>query len=87
MGKSDVELYPFHNANIHERRWAARLFRALPLLMVLGCVSAIIYGAYKDELLLLALCAVMNVALWLWITTTSLLGIAGSWIVAAAFLA
>jgi hypothetical protein len=78
MGKTDAILYPFHNANIHERRAAARFFRAFPLVACLLCISAVVYGAWKDEQLLLALCAVMNVALWLWITTTSLLGIAGS---------
>lgn len=81
MGKAHQEIYPFHNANIHERRLAARFFRAFPLVASILCVVAIFYGAFKDEQLLLALCAVLNVALWLWITTTSLLGIAGSYIV------
>jgi len=82
MDKTNVELYQFHNANIHERRLAARVVRVFPLACVLLFVAAIVYGCFKDELLLLELCAVMNVALWLWITTTSLFGMAGSFLVA-----
>lgn len=77
-----MDLYPFHNANIHEQRPAARFFRAVPLGLVVACISAIVYASFRDELLLLALCAVMNVALWLWITTTSVFGMMGSWVVA-----
>jgi len=81
MVKNDVELYPFYNANIHERRFAARFARAVPLLCILGIMATVLYGCLRSELLLLSLCAVMNVTLWLWITTTALLAVAGSFMV------
>lgn len=81
MGKTADGLYPFYQANIHEHRFAARLFRALPLTFAMSVVGLIVFASLKNELLLLIICAVLNVALWLWITTTSLLGIAGSWLV------
>jgi hypothetical protein len=82
MVKTNVDLYPFYKANIHERRFAARLCRAFPLLMFLTVMTAIAYGCARNELLLLSICAAMNVALWLWITSTALLGMAGSFLVA-----
>lgn len=80
MGKVD-DLYPFYQANIHERRFAARFFRALPLALTIAIIGIVIFACFKSEMLLLWICAVLNVALWLWITTTSLFGIAGSYLV------
>jgi hypothetical protein len=82
MVKLDEDLYPFYQASIHERRTVARLLRAFPLACTLGFVAAIVYGCFKDEYLLLTLCAVLNVAFWLWIVSTCCFGIAGSWCVA-----
>lgn len=71
-------LYPFHNANIHERRFAARFFRAVPLVSFIVVVLLVVYAVIWDHYVLLALSATMNVCLWLWIVTTCLIGIVGS---------
>jgi len=81
MSKTEGQLYPFYNANIHEQRFAARFVRAVPLLSVLSLFGGILYGCMYSEFVLLSLCAVMNVALWLWITSTALLACAGSCVV------
>jgi len=72
------DLYCFHNANIHEQRWAARLARATPALWVVVSLVVTLVGVFKSISLLLAWCAIFNLALWLWICSASVFGIMGS---------
>mmetsp|Transcript_128280 Transcript_128280/g.371346 ORF Transcript_128280/g.371346 Transcript_128280/m.371346 type:complete len:610 (+) Transcript_128280:82-1911(+) len=74
----DDRIYPFHHANIHERRWAARVARATPLAFILAIVALVAVGVLKNTALLLTLCAVLNISMWLWVTTAAMFGIIGS---------
>lgn len=65
----------FHKASIHERRVAAYLCRALPLLVVMSVLILSMCGAFKCQALLLALSAFFNVALWLWVVSTAIMSI------------
>lgn len=73
-----AEFYPFHKANIHERRFIATVCRAFPMFFLIFWGGLIALGIFKYHVLLLWLCAFMNVFSWLWISLTALLGIAGS---------
>jgi hypothetical protein len=74
-----AEIYPFYRANIHERRYASQFFRALPLAFFFLVCAGLTYGVLQNELVLLSICAIFNLALWLFITTTALFGIAGAY--------
>lgn len=78
MGGAEEELYPFYNSNIHENRWAARIFRSVPLFSFIWVLCLVIYAVVWNHYVLLTLSAVLNVSLWLWIVSTCLLGIVGS---------
>jgi len=73
-----AELYPFHKANIHERRFIATVCRSFPIFFLVSFTGLVALGVFKYHLLLLWTCAFMNVFSWLWISGTALLGIAGS---------
>lgn len=75
-------LHPFHRANIHEKRLAAKLARAAPIGSLVFTTLIIILGVWKFKSLLLALCAVLNVSMWMWIVSTAIFGIMGSYTVA-----
>jgi len=65
----------FYNVNIHDRRVAAYVCRAFPLTFVVLVTASALYGAYTWGALLLVLSAFFNVALWLWVVSTALIGI------------
>lgn len=72
------ELYPFHRANIHERRFAAFVCRCFPLWFLISFCGLIAVGVFKHPPLLLWTCALMNVLSWCWISSTAIFGIIGS---------
>lgn len=72
-------LYPFWKSNIHEDRHAARFFRALPLVTVIALLSLTIYAATSDLVLLLIMAAFFNVSLWIWLVSTSIVAIYGTY--------
>jgi len=78
---SKGQLYAFHKANIHEDRLAARVCRVFPLALFLTICSVVLVGVFYDTLTLLVLSAIMNVAFWLWIVSTCIFGILGTWLV------
>lgn len=61
---SAVGEWPVHACNIHERRPAAAVARALPLLLFAASAALSVLGAAYWPVLLLALCAVYNVAIF-----------------------
>lgn len=69
---SDSTIFPFYKANIHEARPAAIFCRACPLLSVLIITYVVLYGAFKEQYLLLWTVAIFNVGLWLWVVCTAL---------------
>lgn len=73
--KKPMKDYPFHKANIHERRWAATFCRMFPLacFVTVGVVGG--HATFRSHYTLLWLTALFNLALWLWVVTTSLLSI------------
>jgi len=73
-----MTLYEFHKASIHERRFAAKLCAAAPLLILLGYFALLGYGVTYRPSLLLLVCAVMNTATWYWLASTLILGIVGA---------
>jgi len=75
------DLYPFWKANIHEDRLAAKVVCMFPLLFFLGTCALVLWAVFRSILILLVMCAIMNVAMWLWLTSTCLLGVAGSYLV------
>lgn len=78
---SKGQLYAFHKANIHEDRLAARVCRVFPLALFLTICTVILFGVFYDTLTLLVLSAIMNVAFWLWVVSTCIFGILGTWLV------
>mmetsp|Transcript_22844 Transcript_22844/g.52291 ORF Transcript_22844/g.52291 Transcript_22844/m.52291 type:complete len:649 (+) Transcript_22844:135-2081(+) len=65
--RNKSELYPFHEANIHENRMAARVARALPLLLFLGNATCVVsFLAWRRELLFF-LAFLLNVGFWAWL--------------------
>lgn len=75
---SEPHLKPFYSVNIHERRAAAHVARALPLTVVLITLLAAALGVWRYPLMLLVICAVFNVSMWLFICSVALFGIWGS---------
>lgn len=73
--KIQTKNYPFHKANIHEKRWAAVFCRMFPLLCFVSVGSVGVYATFRHHYLLLWLAGVFNVSMWLWIVHTSLLSI------------
>mmetsp|Transcript_40895 Transcript_40895/g.73912 ORF Transcript_40895/g.73912 Transcript_40895/m.73912 type:complete len:643 (-) Transcript_40895:115-2043(-) len=65
--RSKSELYPFHEANIHENRTAARVARALPLLLFLSNVACVVICLLWRRDLLFYLAFVLNVGFWAWL--------------------
>lgn len=78
MSCLDPSLYAFHQASIHERRFAAKFFAALPLLLLATYFATLVYALRHSHAMLLTMAAVLNTSTWLWITSTALLGIAGA---------
>eukprot|EP00747_Dinoflagellata_sp_TGD_P162026 gnl/TRDRNA2_/TRDRNA2_179172_c0_seq1.p1 gnl/TRDRNA2_/TRDRNA2_179172_c0~~gnl/TRDRNA2_/TRDRNA2_179172_c0_seq1.p1 ORF type:complete len:633 (-),score=86.58 gnl/TRDRNA2_/TRDRNA2_179172_c0_seq1:45-1943(-) len=74
MAAAEKGLYPFHRANIHERRWAAIAARSVPLLMFVCTVVLLLVGLFHVWLLLW-LCAVLNLTMWLWTVATAISGV------------
>jgi len=74
----DFVLHPFHNANIHERRFAARLVRAVPIGLIVLTSVLVAVGVFKNTTLLLSICAVLNLAQWLFVSSSAMFGILGS---------
>mmetsp|Transcript_103543 Transcript_103543/g.221445 ORF Transcript_103543/g.221445 Transcript_103543/m.221445 type:complete len:663 (+) Transcript_103543:138-2126(+) len=73
-----AELYPAYKANIHERRAAAIIFRALPLmLLALVCVLSV-YGVFRSPSLLLWVCAILNSWLWVYLVSSAIFSIIGT---------
>jgi len=72
-----MTLYEFHKASIHERRFAAKLCAAFPLLVFLGYFALLGYGIVHHPPVLLYTCAIMNVATWYWLSSTMVLAIVG----------
>jgi len=70
-------LYPAHRANIHERRAAARVARALPLVLFAANLAACIYGVFRFPPLLLVICAVLNTSLWIYLVSSAVFAILG----------
>mmetsp|Transcript_106120 Transcript_106120/g.300067 ORF Transcript_106120/g.300067 Transcript_106120/m.300067 type:complete len:643 (+) Transcript_106120:96-2024(+) len=83
---ADAALHPFHRVNIHERRWAALIARAIPMAALVATVVVVAVGAFRSTPLLLACCAVMNVSMWLFICSLAVFGILGAKEVEAAIL-
>lgn len=77
MSSEACSLYPFHKANIHERRFVAKAFAAVPLLCIVVFFHILGYGLLRNPHALLMTCAIFNVTTWLWIVTTVLLSIVG----------
>lgn len=71
-----MSLYEFHKASIHERRFAAKLFAATPLLVLIGYFALLAYGLHKPHVLLVT-CAILNASTWYWLASTVILGITG----------
>lgn len=59
------DLFRFYQCSIHERRWAARVCRSAPLLVFLLVFLLCVTTAFRSHALFLAICAVLNVDLWL----------------------
>lgn len=75
--KDALPLYAFHSANIHEQRIAAYVARAVPMgSMALCCILVCVGIAWKIEVLL-GLCAILNISVWLFITSMAFFGILG----------
>eukprot|EP00747_Dinoflagellata_sp_TGD_P161974 gnl/TRDRNA2_/TRDRNA2_179064_c0_seq1.p1 gnl/TRDRNA2_/TRDRNA2_179064_c0~~gnl/TRDRNA2_/TRDRNA2_179064_c0_seq1.p1 ORF type:complete len:697 (+),score=170.16 gnl/TRDRNA2_/TRDRNA2_179064_c0_seq1:80-2170(+) len=79
---TEDELYPFHNCNIHENRFIAKVCCAFPLAFFLVICTLVLLGAFKYNFMLLVICAILNTTMWLWVTGTAACGIWGSWIAA-----
>lgn len=75
---ADASLYPFYRSNIHERRLAAVLVRAVPTIFMSTFVFLVVLGVTRHTVLLLFLCAVTNVSMWLWMTSMAVIGILGA---------
>jgi len=79
---SEIEaLHPFHQANIHEHRWAAYAARFVPMLVLLVTVALVLVGVLYSTRLLLVFTAVCNVTMWLLVCSAATFGIIGSWTV------
>lgn len=78
---SKSNIYPFYNANIHEDRFIARVCRSLPFAFFIAICLIVSVGAFRQTLILLIMCAIMNVSLWLWLVSTCLCGIIGTFLV------
>lgn len=74
------KLYPFFRANIHERRFAARLFRSMPFLAIYGFLTLIIVACFTSTPMLLAICAFLNVSIWLWIVSSTFFSLYGMYV-------
>jgi hypothetical protein len=73
-----VSPYPFYKANIHEKRAAAIVCRCLPLVLLLSTCLLLATGVMWHPMILLWITAVLNVVLWLWLVSTSLIAILGA---------
>mmetsp|Transcript_56363 Transcript_56363/g.180965 ORF Transcript_56363/g.180965 Transcript_56363/m.180965 type:complete len:654 (+) Transcript_56363:69-2030(+) len=74
----EAELYPAHRANIHEKRAAAVVARATPLVLFLGIGMLSIYGVFRYQSMLLMMCAILNTSLWLYLVSSALFSILGA---------
>lgn len=70
-------IFPFHRANIHERRLAATVVRCAPLAFIVVPFFLVVYGAFRCTTLFLAITASLNVALWIFLVSSSLFAIFG----------
>eukprot|EP00930_Biecheleria_cincta_P029784 TRINITY_DN20676_c0_g1_i1.p1 TRINITY_DN20676_c0_g1~~TRINITY_DN20676_c0_g1_i1.p1 ORF type:complete len:602 (+),score=126.23 TRINITY_DN20676_c0_g1_i1:153-1958(+) len=77
----DHAIYPFYKANIHEKRMAAYVVRAVPLILFVTTIGLLVLGVFQYTVILLWVTAILNVAMWLWIVSTACAGIWGSWAV------
>lgn len=73
-------LYPFHHANIHEKRLAAYVARAFPLLTLVSILTVSVLGAFRFPLLLYVTAAVFNSWMWLWFVSYALHTLRGIWV-------
>mmetsp|Transcript_103627 Transcript_103627/g.269932 ORF Transcript_103627/g.269932 Transcript_103627/m.269932 type:complete len:622 (-) Transcript_103627:98-1963(-) len=73
----DDAMYRFYQANIHERRFAARVARGVPMGTIMLTTVLVLFGVFYSVALLLWLCAVFNVCMWLWIVSAAMFGILG----------
>lgn len=73
-----VAPYPFYKANIHEKRVAAIVCRCLPMVLLLSTCFLLAAGVLWHPLILLWLTGILNVALWLWLVSTSFIAILGA---------
>mmetsp|Transcript_61958 Transcript_61958/g.134264 ORF Transcript_61958/g.134264 Transcript_61958/m.134264 type:complete len:620 (+) Transcript_61958:123-1982(+) len=69
------KLHPFHETNVHERRWAALLARAFPLLFVLTFIASLLITQLSHPTVFLMLCAAANVGLYVSVTTMAFFGV------------
>jgi len=81
----DKTCYRFDHANIHERRFAARFTRVVPFGLVVAAAILALVGVTVDITLLLAVCAVLNLSVWLWICSAAVYGILGASVVSENF--
>jgi len=73
-------IYPFHHANVHERRIAAKFFRAVPVLITVMMLAIAIVGAFRYPLLLECVAAVVNCWMWSWFVTYAACTLRGIWV-------
>jgi len=74
--------HPFYQVNIHEKRLAAYVARALPMFLLILTVSLLTYGVFtRHTMMMLSVAAILNVAMWLWINLTAIYGLFGAWAV------
>lgn len=78
MSDSEITMYPFHHANIHEQRYAAQFARYLPMGSIVLISAVVGYGVFRSTWTLLVITATLNVSMWLWICSTSIFGILGA---------
>lgn len=64
-----ADLYPFHQANIHEQRWAATICRLAPLVVFVSVVVASTVCLMFFHTAFLVMSAVLNVTMWVNIMT------------------
>jgi cellulose synthase/poly-beta-1,6-N-acetylglucosamine synthase-like glycosyltransferase len=72
-------LYHFHHANIHEKRFAARFARAVPMLTTLVVLTLTLLGAFRYLLLLEVTAAFFNLWMWMWFVRYGLYTLKGIW--------
>lgn len=72
-------LIKFYNASIHEDRWLAVLFRSIPFFSILTLFIVVQFLAYFEKISFLVICAILNIGMWLWITSMALYSVKGSY--------